>query len=266
MPGQSVPELSRKLRLLVEAGAFDNQTEVAAALGRSPITVRGWANGASGGPPDTVPLRNMPELTNLLRAALPSLPESELMRLLTGPADDLELALARTSKGSFIEMLHREADWQATEIIVENETMRLVRRVGGPKNENAPQVRIGQPFRIEVTTKSRAAFVVGLQSAPSGWGPVPALFDRASKRINLPGQDDCNQLGLMEEPSETGDHLFVTMQASRPFPRVFDRLAEDQIAVDRALLKMLQSHFLEQDKSTRRVFAQYITFTSENDL
>lgn len=260
MAGQSVPELRRKLHLLIERGLFADMDAIATAIGRSPVTLRGWANGGSGSEPNTVPAKNVVSLVTLYQQALPNWSLDEIVRLLEGPADDLENAMSVPSASRMHDLLRKEASWNAATLIHDEQELSLIRRFNPEKPIPHYVVRLGMAFRLEFATRSRAGFMIGLQSAPSGWGIVPASHDRQHACIHFPGTDERGDIGMMVEQSDTGRHMFIAAQAARPFPRQLVEAGDDSIALDRNLLAHFQRHFLQQDRSTRRLFAVEIEF------
>lgn len=259
MAGLIVPELSRKLELLIDHGHFNSRAAIARSLGRSSVTLRGWANGGSGAPPNTVTRPNAKAFVGLFAAALPDLSKDQIRQLVDGPADDLEAALSSDSNRSLKYLIDRHADWNACTLHLARSEFGLVRVV---REEKVAQYRIAlaKPFRLEFSTRSRAGFVVALQSAPGGWGVVPSYLDRRRKCVDLPGGNLNQEFGLITEENEIGNHVFVAAQASRPFPAAFKSAADDGISLDRTLLSHFLRHFEDQDKSTRRLFAVSIEF------
>lgn len=110
MAGFSVPQLLRKLGMLVQGGHFGHMNDVAADLKRGPVTVRGWGSGGGGGPPDSVPHSVLPQLVDLFTRALPDLPADEVRRLLSSPAEDLQSALGAATIPSLRDLIAHEAD------------------------------------------------------------------------------------------------------------------------------------------------------------
>ncbi|RAP43221.1 hypothetical protein BYZ73_00480 [Rhodovulum viride] len=264
MIGLSVPELRRKLQLLVETGQFASRAEIAAALGRSEITLRGWVNGSSGTPPDTVPSRTEKAFRGLYARALPDLSEDRVRELLLGPADDLENLLRAAPDRSLRDLLVREADRASAALFLdESGSLSLVRRARREKGTPQFHVEIGQAFRIEFSTRSRAVFALALQAAPGGWGVVPCTFDRDRLRIHLPGAEENGEVSFLIEDNEIGRHLFIAAQAPSAFPAELLLAGRDGIPPDRTLLAHFQRHFEAQEKSARRLFAVEIEFTEK---
>lgn len=262
MAGFSVPELRRKLNLLVETGHFPDRTAIAGAFGLSEVTLRGWANGSSGTPHDTVPRKNAAALIDLYARALPDLPKDQIQELISGPADDLEVLLKAGSANSLKELIAIEADKSNAAIFYDNpNSMGLVRRAGSA--QPAPQftVKLGQAFRLEFKTTSRAGFLIALQSAPSGWAVVSSSLDRKQNRIHIFGVEADGSLPFMVEDNEVGRHVFVVAQAARAFPAELHLSEQDGVPLDRVLLAHFIRHFEGQDKSSRRLMAAEIEIT-----
>lgn len=262
MAGFSVPELRRKLNLLVETGHFADRAAIARAFGLSEITLRGWANGSSGTPPDTVPQKNVAALVDLYARALPDLSSGAIRRVLAGPASDLENLLRGGSDCSLKDLIAREADTSSAVLFFDNpNSMGLVRRATSNQPEPQFTVKIGQAFRLEFVTTSLAGFVIALQAAPSGWAVVSSSLDRKTGRIHVLGADTDGSLPFMIEDNEIGRHVFVAAQAARAFPAELHLAGQDGVPLDRTLLAHFIRHFEAQDRSSRRLLAIDIEVT-----
>jgi hypothetical protein len=145
MTGLIVPQLSRKLHLLITYGHHPSLEAVAKALGRSPITLRGWVHGGSGTVPDRVPPQLASRFVDLYRQALPGLTPEQIRALLLGPADDLEALFAAKAAPSFMNLVEREADWTSgTVCLDEGGSFSLVQTNKGRRR--APACRIELVF------------------------------------------------------------------------------------------------------------------------
>lgn len=271
MGGMNVPQLRRKLSLLVQYGHYESMNALAAAMNRSPITLKGWANGGSGTPAETVPQRNISALINAFARALPDLADDHIRRLLEGPADDLESFLQTSPKDGLKDLIASEADMASARIFLdESGALSLVRRARRVPPAPRYRVQLGQAFRIEVPTKSRAGFVLGLQAAPGGWGVVPATLEREAGLIHLPGPEELEgahaTLSYLVEENEIGSHLFIAAQSPKPFPDELLRAGRDGIPLDRTLLTRFQQHFEAQSRKYRRLFAVEIAFEREPEV
>lgn len=262
MAGMNVPELARKLNLLVETGIFADRAALAKMFDRSEITLRGWANGGSGTPPDTVPQKNVSTLIGLYEKALPNLSYTDVCSVLAGPASDLENLLKPGSERSLKELIAREADKSSASLFIDDQTsMGLVRRAA--RSQPAPQFKVKreQPFRLEFATASRASFVIAIQCAPGGWAVVSSSLDRSIGRVHVLGADPDGSLPFMIEDNELGQHIFVMAQAARAFPAELHLAEQDGVPLDRTLLAHFIRHFEAQDRSSRRLFAVDIEMT-----
>ena len=265
MSGLIVPQLGRKLRLLVDYGRYESLKALAASLGRSDITLRGWVNGASGTPPDRIPPEHVARFLSLYAAALPSLSEPMLRNMVLGPAEDLEALLAAAATPSLRDLIAREADTGSESFFLAENTLSLT-RTRDERNRSAKwRARLGADFRIEFATKSRAGFVTALQSAPSGWGAVPCAFDRAYSRIHLPGPDEAGRTGWLYENTATGRHLFVAMQGAKPFPPEIAAALRDHVPLDRTILAHVMRNWRDQNQRSRRLFALEVEIERQKD-
>jgi hypothetical protein len=246
----------------VQYGHYPSAAAIAHELERSPVTLRGWASGGGGAPPESVPLAMLPRFSALFARALPGYSPEQVRALLTGSADDLEQALAMRSAPALTDIIAREADQSSGSLYLENDApLGLVRVAGRGAPPPAARVPLGRRFRIAFSTRLRSGFVIGLQSAPGGWGVVPCALDRAGGTLHLPGPMDDDDPGWMSEENETGPHLFVAVQASAPFPADLYIAGRDGVALDRTLLAHVVRSFEAQDPKARRMFAMAVEIT-----
>lgn len=256
MTGLIVPQLGRKIRLLVEYGIHPSIEAVARTLDRSPITLRGWGHGSSGTVPNRVPPQVASAFLELYAAALPDLAPEQVRQLVLGPADDLEAMLSASAAPSLMVLITREADRTSGTLFDEKRgRLSLIRTNKARAARPLQTIELGRALGVEFATRSRAGFAVALQSASGGWGLVPCTLDRASGRIYLPNLNDNGSRDMLREDNEIGPHLSIAAQAGRPFPPEPFAAARDGLALDRTLLAHFARNFEAQDKTTRRLFA-----------
>lgn len=257
MTGVPVPQLGRKLRMLVACGRAEDMRDLAKKIGgRSPETLRWWQSEGGGRAANTVPDRAFADLLKVFGAALPDQTPEQVRRLVLGPADDLEHLLAPIEAASFRALIEREADKSSGTIFNEDGRPLSLIKTNKPLAHPAQaRVHLGDLFRIEFATRSRGGFAVAFQGAPGGWWVLPCSLDLPKRRIFLPDRDAEKTPFLMREDLDAGRHLFVAVQADRPFPSEFHAAAQDGVLLDRGLL----SHFLldleGRPKTARKLFA-----------
>lgn len=71
MSSLTIPDLKRKLDLLIAFGPRKTWAELAVPFGRAPKTLRWWADGDGSRAPGTIPHEHVETLQILLREALP---------------------------------------------------------------------------------------------------------------------------------------------------------------------------------------------------
>ena len=182
-----VPDLARKLDLLVAYGHLPSKEAVAQAIGRSAGTIRGWIGGDKRVEPETVTDSAVPAVLAVFRDALGEIEERELRRLLEGLPEDLEELFAANAAPSLRALIDREANWSVGTVIREDGSRSLIRDRRKAPEPAEHRVALGQPFRIEFRAKIRRGFVVALQDAPGMWACAPVEFDRANGVVHLPG-------------------------------------------------------------------------------
>ena len=257
MSGVPVPQLGRKLRMLVTHGFAADMTDLAGKIGgRSPETLRWWQSEGGGREANTVPAQAFSDLLKVFGDVLSGQTPEQIRRLVLGPADDLERLLAPQTALSFRALIEREADKTSGTVFGEDGRLLSLIKTNKPLARPAQaRVMLGALFRIEFATRSRGGFVVAFQGAPGGWWVLPCSLDIPKRRIFLPDCDEEKTPFHMREDLDAGCHLFVAVQADRPFPSDLHAAAQDGVLLDRALL----SHFLRdleaRPKTARKLFA-----------
>lgn len=263
MSGVPVPQLGRKLRLLVTHGHADHMTDLARKIGgRRPATLRWWQSESGGHVANTVPEDAFSDLLKVFGDALPGQTPKQLRQLVLGPADDLEGLLAPQEATSFRALIDREAD-RSSGTLYREDGLGLIKAHGGHTSPPQARVRRGELFRIEFATRLRGGFVAAFQAAPGGWGSVPSVLMRGKGAIHLPDTLPDGSPGFMSEDNEIGRHLFVAAQAARPFPPELEAAARDGLPLDRTLLAHVVRVFEAQDRSTRRLFTLEVEVVAE---
>lgn len=266
MKGVFVPELRRKLDLLIETGCFADRAELHHVLGRNETTVRGWINGGSGQPPDTIPQKAFGNVLQAFAIALPLYSNERIRDLLCGPLNDLEQTLTPASELSLSALIVREANTSSITLITEERgALGIARRA--KRYEPAPQhtLSLGQWFRMEIGTRSRATCVLALQNAPSGWVIQPSMLDRDRLLIHVPGPDEKDETGYLTEENEIGRHQFIVAQCPLAFPAALLSAAHDGIILERGLVGQFADHYQSQPKTERRLFAVEVEFFRVGD-
>lgn len=258
-----MPQLGRKLRMLVTYGHAKDMTELARQVGgRSPETLRWWQSEGGGRAANTVPERAFSDLLKVFGAALPDQTPQQVRRLVLGPADDLEHLFAPQTALSFRALIDREADWLSGTLYRED-GLALIRTHGAQGQPPQARIRRGEPFRVAFMTRLRGGFVAAFQAAPGGWGYVPSALVRATRCIHLPDLLADGSPGFMSEDNEIGRHLFVAAQAARPFPPELAAAARDGLPLDRTLLAHVVRAFEAQERSSRSLFALDVEVVGE---
>lgn len=255
MPPQRIPQLKRKLDLLMAFGPYADRAALAARIGSRPKTLYWWETGAPGRDPEMVSASGMPKLIDAAAAAFRCLPRDQVLRLLLGPAEDFERYLATEAAPSLRRLLENEADRRKGRIFLQDGSALSLIRTNRPEARPAQaKLRLGQYFRIEFATRHRGTFLLALQASPAGWWIVPSDTD-GKGRIHVPGLAEGGTPYLMVEETDAGFHTFVAIQATRAFPGDVLAAAKDGSMLDRAVIAHLVRDLAAQSKANRLILA-----------
>lgn len=254
----SIPDLKRKLDLLMAFGPRKDWAALAVPFGRSPKTLRWWADGDDSRNPGTLPYDHVEMMLTLVREALPAGDngDDDARRLLFGDFRSFEQAmraqhLAAVSLPTIIEQegrfdrgrLHRAPD------------INLVERIGA--KAEVPVVALGQPFCLEFPCDV-AGHALVLQHVQQTWATVAFSDTNATMRVRrgsyyLPARQADGTATVMVEDRDVGLHRFVALITPKPYPASIVVAAQQASVFDLAILNALAQHYLQQAKAQRSI-------------
>ncbi|WP_299961511.1 hypothetical protein [uncultured Roseobacter sp.] len=256
-----VPELAKKIDLLIKYGLYKNRVAIAAKLKCSTETIKWWIYGDKAREPGCVSGSGMRRVHDLFAAALPDLSRPKVEQLMLGPADDIERLLAPLQADSLIALVRKEAVTTATTLFDERGgSLGLVETTKARKPAPHYTVKKSKLFRLAFKTHLRGAFTIAFQKSPGGWGIVPSDAEKAV--LHVPGRDEEGELAVMCEHNEVGRHTFIIAQSTKPFPEQLIAAQADGVQLDRILLGHFAADYRVRPKTTKSLFSVNIEITS----
>lgn len=214
-----VPELQKKLGLLVRYGYFDSFDAVAAALGRKAKTVRWWGHGDAARGGGRIPADRYEQVMALFRdCLLPDVPESLVDEIVLGPASEMEEQLGPSDPKSIRDFIRSEGVAGAGRLFVgkENE-IGLVET-----DQDRPAIKFRVPldawFRIVVEKDLRRRTILALQLTPSACGIVGHAVDPGTGHVLVPGLMEDGSLAWMRERRDNGLNRFAVIGLNKLLP------------------------------------------------
>jgi len=251
-----IPDLKRKLDLLMAFGPRKDWAALAVPFGRSLKTLRWWADGDDSRNPGTLPDDHVQTMLTLVREALPAGCDDDARRLLFGDFRFFEQAmraqhLAAVSLPTIIEQegrldrgrLHRAPD------------INLVERIGA--KAEVPVVELGQPFCLEFPCDV-AGHALVLQHVQQTWAAVALSDADAIVRVRpgqyfVPTRHADGTAAFMVEDCDVGLHRFVALITPNPYPAGIVVAAKQASVFDLVTLNALAEHYLQQAKAQRSI-------------
>ncbi len=254
----SVPELRKKLNILIAYGCYSDWDAIAVALGKSPKTIQWWADGAANREPNAVPKGSFQKLVDLFSSALPAhRPDDEVRKLILGPASELESEFRAAPTISLAGLIEDEAINDAGSIIrADRSNMELVESepVGDAPEPDAV-IKLNEWFRVVFRSSLHGQYVLAMQNVQQTWGGLAATFEAESRSIYLPGLNEASGRPVfMREVRDRGTHRFVVMQTAEPTPVDLRSAFQDRVAFDKSLLDRAATFYASQPKSRRCLF------------
>lgn len=253
----SIPDLKRKLDLLMAFGPRKSWAALAVPFGRSQKTLRWWADGDDSRDPGTIPDKHLETMLSLVREALPAgNSDDDPRRLLFGDFRSFEQTmraqhLAAISLPALIEKegrfdrgrLHRAPD------------INLVERAGA--KADVPVVALGQPFCLEFPCDD-AGHALVLQHVQQTWAAVVLSDTNAIMRVRrgsyfVPARQADGAPTFMVEDRDVGQHRFVALITPKPYPADIVVAAQQASVFDLTTPNALAEHYLQQPKPQRSI-------------
>ena len=249
-----VPNILRKLNLLIDYTRFRDIDELAAAFGKERKTLYSWGKGGG----EHVPSDSYKVLVGLVSKALNhGLSETEIVELLAAPsAFPLEEELVAAPARPLGDIVAAEADRTAGTLFVKpRPSLGLVEAEDEEELKQGDVVELQQWFRIEFRTPLGGGQILAMQHVGQTWSVLRYHFDAEVQIIHLPGLKASGGIAHMREKSEYGLHSFIVMQTQAPFPPSVRNLLANRTVFDSRLLNRLSIHYESHATTARRLFA-----------
>lgn len=256
MSSLRVPDLLKKLNLLIEYSEYSNLAEIADHLDKKLETVRSWTKGAG---LDVVPSHRRDAFIDLFAAQLPMLSRDQLIETLQSPRVHLEQAFITQKMPSLRALIEAQARFDRGKLVLAPNGLDLV-EIRRDQAATELRVPLGQYFRLEFETPHHGSQVIGLQHAPQGWAVLAASFDATRKTIHLPSLEADGSPNFMRERNDLGVNRFIAIQTLHPLPAVLHAALADRVVLNRFDLASLAEHLGSLGKTTRAIFALDIEF------
>ena len=247
-----VPELQKKLGLLVRYGYFESFEAIAAALGRKPKTVRRWAHGDGTRDAGRIPADSHERVIRLLTGCLvPDVPEHRALEIVLGPASLMAEQLGAGVPRSIRDFVAAEGDAGACRLFAAEEGEIGLIETDQERPRARFRVELDGWFRIVVGKDLRRRNIVALQLTSSTSGFVPHALEPATGHVLLPGLKEDGGLAYMRERRDNGVSRFAVIGIGRPWPA--DIPADGTRPLSEALLDRLGHVYGQQPPEEREI-------------
>ena len=257
-----IPDLQRKLDVLLSRQVFAGKDEIARHLGKSLKTVNWWAHGSSAREPGLIPPDSEAAMLMLFASCFPEgTSEIKIKNALMLSGAEFERAVQLAWSPSWETVLSRHANATAGKLLMRPGEIGLV-EIDAPSREDGPIVPLGAWFRIEFQSEFTASHIYACQQAPSGIGPVPAKITQG-RGIQLPSPTNPGQSAYMRERADAGRHVFVAIQSARALPADLAAPLSGGLPLETSLLQRVAAHLMSIPLTQWRIFALSVTIDSE---
>lgn len=254
---RKIPQLRRKLALLIEHDHYANLEGIALAAGTTSKTLQSWADSGSDGlTPGLVSVKGYPNLIKVFGEAIRRQNQvQDVGALIKGETRDLGSHLKPASSIiSFGQLIEKEAT---------KDSIRFYKRKYGrtslvkKRNEDAETtdnyVQIGEEFRMVFKSKCSGSNCIILQTHHQDWGFTPSHYDNTANEFWMPDPDHDGMPDYTEELNWFGINRFIAIQSAAPFPTEVNHAIETGISPDNTFLQRLADFYLAQPQTHRSI-------------
>lgn len=252
-----VPDLQRKLDVLLSRQVFASKDEIARHLGKSLKTVNWWAHGNSTRERGLIPPDSEADVLSLFAACFPQGTSTiDIKHALALSGSNFERAVQLAWSPSWETLVSRHANATAGRLLMRPGEIGLV-EVDAPSRDGGPLVPLGAWFRIEFQTDFAASNLYACQQAPSSIGPVPVQL--TSGGIHLPSPTRSGQPAYMRERADAGRHVFVAIQTALALPPDLAAPFSSVLPLETSLLQRVAANLMSLSVARWRLFALAVT-------
>lgn len=253
-----IPDLQRKLDVLLARQVFASKESVARHLGKSLKTLNWWAHGSSARQAGLIPKESEADVLALFAACFPDgTAERDIRIALTQSGADFERTVQLAWSPSWEALVSRYARVTAGRLLMRPDEIGLV-EIEAPSRDGGPHVPLGAWFRIEFQSDLSAAHLYACQQAPSAIGPVPVQIVPPGG-IQLPSSASLGQPAYMRERVDAGRHVFAAIQVARALPADLAAPFSGGLPLESSFLQRVAAHLLSLPASKWRLFALTLT-------
>lgn len=253
-----IPDLQRKLDVLLARRIFASKDEIARHLGKSLKTVNWWGHGNNTRTPGLIPADSEAAVLSLFAACFPEGTSTiDVRNALALSGSNFERAVQLAWSPSWETLLSRHANATAGKLLIRPGEIGLV-EIDAPSRDGDPLVPLGAWFRIEFQTDVTASHLYACQQAPSGIGPVPPQI-APERVIQLPSASRPGQPAYMRERADAGRHMFVAIQSARALPADLAAPFSGVLPLETSLLQRVAAHLMSISQTQWRLFALSVT-------
>lgn len=252
MSRRNVPDLARKIDLLIASEPIGSREAFAQCMGVSAGTTYDWANGTATSPANTLPQTRIAAFAESVAAALGCEENDPIIgEIVHGPADLLATRLQARNAPALTDTVQKIGREIEAKLIRPESEIGAVRIVRQSDIEPKLRLRLGEAFRLEFHDGPGFRLWIALQKSPSGWWSLGRVAQSADGVIHFPGESTQGTFDTMVEDSEAGRHRFVVVGLRQSLAISFDRFESEQMPIDALTLSAFSKSLLEL-KSDRR--------------
>lgn len=259
---RTINQLRRKLALLVEYGHYADLTAIAEAIGTKLKTMESWADtGTDKATPGLIPAKHYPGVIELFRKAIhQNHAIVDVEAVLRGTVADVEQWLRPLPPVSIMELIARDADFNAGKLFVEkSKPIGAVARRSEQTEASARTISTRDWFRIEFPSRLKSGHVIALQQCRRQWAFCPIHQDAASPVLLVPGLDQHRQTDWMQEREWLGLNRFYALELGIPWPADIKRGYDAGAPLSAELLQRITETYEAQPAKFRSVFGMEIS-------
>lgn len=256
-----IPQLRRKLALLVENEHFANLEEIANGIGTTQKTLEGWADyGSNKVTKGMISGKHYQQTLEIFKGVLcKQHGDIDVEAIVKGEVSELARYLSHSPRFTFHELVERYAITHGSKAFIDKNTgMPAVKRRSQKMPLTLFKATTKQWFWIEFQTDLTSSHTIAIQQRANEWAFSDVEYVKDEKQILIPGLRADGFPDSIQEADWDGINTFYAVQTIKPWPQVIMEAIKSSAPIDNAFLQKVADHYASNKPDNRRLFASAI--------
>ena len=207
-----IPDLAKKLNILIEQNHFNDIQQIAHRLGKSPNTLKWWIYGSNTHEPNTISKRSVAAIIDLFRTTvLNKYSRKEVHMILALDYSEFRSKVLPNENRNWEDWIEGRAVYGNVNLIPKKQELDIFQiDTGDLRIEH--RVKVSERFRLVFPLPIESSLILGFQSANGLWARAPIAKNEAS--IHLPPPQSNGLPQYIFEQTPLANHRFYLVSSS----------------------------------------------------